>query len=264
MPFDAVDIDVMAMDERDGVRKWIRLYRKDAEKMIYSKYLEIYNTAPAAREAIPDRLKAYFDNRTEESIGDSDRCPIIQCAAFFDAYSPLTCHEILFGRKYGNELVGAAEFFIRTITKSSEKTKAQIIPILSEKTLQSDNPYYTVRNRILEFGSVRGLTRRELLRPSWFCSPSVNQMAWMFDPNVPLMVKDLTPGQLCGTPDYNILYRYCIELQVSADMLILADYSHIATLDGEPLTEEQRKWLRMYLTATPYAQRAAFCFLCFN
>ncbi|MBQ9761945.1 MAG: hypothetical protein IJV82_02585 [Oscillospiraceae bacterium] len=86
----------------------------------------------------------------------------------------------------------------------------------------------------------------------------------MLDPDIPLKLAELSKVQRRGTADFAILFRYCIELQVSADMLVLADYSPIATLDGQALTEEQRRWLRMYLSATPYAQETALCCLCLN
>lgn len=89
-------------------------------------------------------------------------------------------------------------------------------------------------------------------------------MIWMLNQDIPFRAAVLSKVRLRGTSDFAILFRYCIELQVSADMLILVGYSSIATLDGEQLTEEQRRWLRMYLTATPYAQDAALCCLRLN
>lgn len=78
--------------------------------------------------------------------------------------------------------------------------------------------------------------------------------------DLPLHIAELKGTELeTATGNYGLILRFCMEFNLPADYFLIQDYSDWATSDGQPLSDEERRYLSLYLCATPSAQLTAIC-----
>ena len=209
--------------------------------------------APSAANAFfaPDHLANYF----ESAIAGSQMNPFLNFIAFCATrYSDTSCHKIIFGQHLPIELSGAPLFFVEAMRNLGKEQFAPVIGFLqcpdgSEVKPFVNNPAFIIKERIRELAN----KNHSYLIPfvssctscSYFSSSIRKNMGEEVLPNYKMYGRSFSSS--AGA--FVLLLSAAAVYKVSADYLLLPDYSKFAVCNGSPLSWEEQAALSVFLTA---------------
>ena len=243
------------------IKYWLSFVRDDIKKALNARFSECFQKEPLAdipehyREFCPDSARKYLVN----FLKYGRKIKFFWSMIYLSTRYNVSCHELLFGTRYKLDLFGRTKNFVGLAANLSDLTvQATLRKCLEENHLNTNSPLYVFKQRCLEICAARG-TPIFRANATGFGSPlQARLISIIFDKEISHREEDYTEDELVDcTPGFDLLFRYCLKFSVSADYLILQDYSDFATMNGEPLTPEQKEWLSIYLCATPDAQEHA-------
>lgn len=254
-----IDSDTLCEFKNTAIVVWLTKNMKEIRKHTAEHLLEIYrNTQPCAE--IPFHYFNYcsedYDLAIENLTGTNCRLkrPLAAVAAFAARYNEVTCDQLLFRQDKPIRISQKAEGFLRYMKEIPPHKRSRIAAVLMSSQVTAPKLEDVLLDRLQELAAERG----ELLQ----------SVAWVSDYTVPsrrmiraFLNEDRTDPELDFLKDGHLLtmvYYICIQYGVSADRLLLQDYSRYAVMsDGTPLSEEEKRYLSLFLRATKLVQDIA-------
>lgn len=264
MPADTIDIDLLVNFPREAVRGWFAIAKDDIEKAMQERF-SYYLSQPA-----PDTVSLNCINYSPDSSSKianqfaktGRKKNLLDGTIYVSTRYHVSCHELLFGTRYPVELFGQTKSFVQFITLVQDDICLETIRCcLANSVLKTDSPMYILRERCIEAGTAQGMNYEEI-QSMIFGSPSQKQVIdQIYASDFPYQTQKQDTSVASHSFGLSMIFRDCRKYRVSADYLVLQDYSDFAVLDGQPLTAEQKEWLSLFLCATSYAQLTAIAAL---
>lgn len=257
---DAIDTDLMATKARETIRGWLGAARDDISQVLRSRF-SYYLSQPEDNKIFP-RCLYYCPDRSAEIVQrfvkNGSQKNLLSGAVYLSSRHHVSCHELLFGTSKPVELFGRTKSYILLIsTVQDDVFKEKIRSCLENGVLKTDSPMYILKERCTEVGVAQGKDYSEI-RAMILGSPNQKKiMNAIYAPDFPYQIEKQEPYIANHSLGYEMVMRDCRKYGVSADYLILQDYSEFAVIEGQALTKEQKEWLSLYLCATPAAQLVA-------
>lgn len=262
-----IDIEVLSQYKRDTVKGWLAAARPEITKNIQARFSACLEREPL--NSIPVHYSNYCPeaelNAVKKYLATKSRIRFLCGTIYISTRYNVSCHQLLFGTQRPVELFGRTKSFIQLIGALNDPSlKQRIKEQLVSGYLETNSPLYILKERCMEIGFSRGQPFH-FISSLGFGSPAqqeiLNQMYTSQFPYRGEQQSTEAQEHLCG---YDMVFRDSIRYQVSADYLILQDYSDFALLNGTPLSAEQKEWLSTYLCASPKAQITAIALLSKN
>lgn len=208
---------------------------------------------PAAANAFfaPDHLADYF----ESAAAGPQMSPLLNLIAFCATrYSDTSCHKIIFGQHLPVELFGASLFFVEAKRTLGKERFMPVIDFLqcpgsSEVKPFVNNPAFVIRERIQELANKNHSSLIPFVSSctsnSYFSSSIRKNMR----EEIPPICKMFGRSFSASPSAFVLLLSSAAVYKVSADYLLLPDYSKFAVCNGAPLSREEQEALSVFLTA---------------
>lgn len=255
-----IDVDVLHDGDMTLARGWLRLARNAIDEKIQERFA-YYLQRPADAFVLWTQRNYCSDDAkdmAERFAATRKRSRFLFGLIYIATRYKVTCHELLFGMKRPIELFGRTKSFVTTVgSLQDEEFKKKLIDYLKSNFLNTNSPLYIVKQRCFEAGYAQGMREHDIYRLD-MGSPTMEEMMHeMYAPNFSHRAEDYTGTCASHLPAFDMILRDCRKYRVSADYLLLQDYSDRALLDGCELTVEEQEWLSIYLCASPNAQITA-------
>jgi hypothetical protein len=173
----------------------------------------------------------------------------------------VSCHELLFGKTRPVEIFGRTKAFLTTLPEVDTATRERVLQCLKHGYLDTDSPMYILKDRCLVAGYAQGMSYYAICAMVIGSPAQQKVLDHIYGNDISHKAKTLPEDVAAHTFGYNMVLRDCRKYKVSADYLILQDYSDFAVIEGEPLIPIHREWLSAYLCASPQAQATAIAIL---
>ena len=181
-------------------------------------------------------------------------------------YSDVSCHWPLFGQDKPVELFGKAAFFVSYFFRADPQTQQLVQQILAGGTCDIDNPAYIFQQRCAEIAHRQGKPLRSLLVFPGTSGAIAKNILRFSEVSLFPRTEDQEDTKLWNTSTVpaRITCFLCALYDLSADFLLLRDYSANATSNGTALSPEQQGILSAFLLASVQAQSDAIRLLIQN
>lgn len=188
--------------------------------------------------------------------------PHLHFLHYWSTLSGVSCHEIMYnGCTHDIPLSGSALFFVKQIMTLPVDIKAILLEYLQNNRSITTNPIYTLYSRSAELAAKKQLT----VEGFWISLTSKKNPVQRKRTNFPYGKVEpqesiLNSLSYAVTPHRSmwwITWLMCPGLDISLDYFVMQDYSHLATMEGRPLSDEETKYLSAYLLASENAQNSA-------
>lgn len=265
-----IDVRMFESFKQGTICTWVLQNTKALTDNVISKLIEVNGHMPRS-ESLPAHIMEYVTKEEGEfaysEIRNSTprlRRPLPAVAFFASNYDNLSCHEIMFRNKLPTVMAQRAEQFIRLMYKLPVHKRNHICTMLKWGQELTHNVQYVLKLRLTELAAELGIELSEMISCGSF---STFTRAVLTD----FVRKKTTPWEsatsskykksddmLVESPLFNIVYTVCMCHKVTADRLLLLDYSRFAVFsDGEALSDEQQRWLSIFLCASLVSQDMA-------
>lgn len=171
-----------------------------------------------------------------------------------------TCHNIVFSEHRPVNVYGRTEYFLELFSAASPATQNAILANLKQSAEPNRNPLSILKSRFTEIAFSLGMSVSEYMRQRFSYSVTNYAVCGKFlnatfdaEPNFSTRFEIGQNNSLFRAVSFIALVE-----GYSVDYLLLQDYSHIATLHGEPLNETLTEALSLYLCASSAARLDAF------
>lgn len=260
-----IDIDELANHKRDTFKGWLKAARDNWDQAIGQRFAYYLDQPP--KENIEPHHKVYCPDNAVEfarkcvSKNKWTKFPICGLVYVSTRYQ-ISCHELLFGVRRPVELFGRTRSFLALISSvRDDNYKAKIHECLKQGFLDTDSPMYVLKERCMEAGFSQGMSYHAICSMVLGSTAQQKILDQIYAPNLPHRLEQQTEDVAAHSPGFNMVIRDCRKYHVSADYLVLQDYSDYAVMNGRTLTDVQKEWLSLYLCASPTAQTAAISML---
>jgi hypothetical protein len=261
---DAIDTDLMKTKSRETIRGWLSTAKDDISQTLRTRFAN-YLSQPEDDNIPPYRLHYCPDSDVDivkRFIKKGSQKNLLSGTIYLSSRHHVSCHELLFGTSKPVELFGRTKSFVLLIsTVQDEVFKEKIRNCLTGGVLKTDSPMYILRERCIEAGAAQGMSYAEI-RSMLLGSPTQKIILdEIYAPDFPYQKEKQNHNTANHSLGFNMVLRDCGKYSVSADYLILQDYSEFAVIEGKALTEQQTEWLSLFLCATPAAQLVSIAIL---
>ena len=258
---DAIDIDVLSVTKKLAIKKWLADVRDGINDALQTRYRYYHDRTPSpcCLTYCPEEVRRYFTAFVETGT----RQRFLWVTVYVSTRFNVSCHKLLFGTSYATELFGRTKSFIGIIPGLPPgELRTKLYQCLKDGFLETNSPLYILRQRVTEAGFAQGIPFFDL-KSNGFGGPlQARIIEEMLEGELSPRQEEYTVKEFINCrPGFDLLLHYSSKLKVSADYLILQDYSDFATMNGNPLTSEQKEWLSLYLCASPDAQMQAITIL---
>lgn len=242
----------------------------------YPKYLDIVldrlcvyymNTElsikPTGNNHFADELFDYIYNISARS---KNAYPILALLAFAGTtIRGTSCHQFALDENRPVNVFGKTEYFLELFESAPTLVQDKVIRVLTEQPEVIKNPLYTLKTRCAEIAATSGIPMSEFIRQRFSSSVTnfsicIKFLDAEFGTNVDFTERFEVSMNYTM---YRVVSYLAVVEQIPIDYLILQDYSHVATLHGNPLNDVLHQALSFYLLATPAARMEAFGALLF-
>lgn len=258
-----IDIPKLASVPPTIHRTWVRQHRTEAESHAFARMKEEYEKLSISD--VPNHVCDYFrifdktQKRPSRTMLAKSRIilrpSLFRCVIFLASNGSRSCNELLFGVNRPIELFGRTAAFVRRIAAVAPDVREDVFHTLEIGRLDTDNLFLTFKHRCYEAGFYKNRSLESLEDFSWATKEQRRMLQELLYQDLPLQMTELKETELdTDTGNYSLILRFCMELNLPADYFLIQDYSNLATLDGQPLSDEEKRNLSLYLCATPSAQ----------
>lgn len=260
-----IDIEELARHKRDTVKGWLKEARDNWNRAIGERFA--YYLGQPVKDDIAPHHKVYCPDDMVEiahkcvSKNRWTKFPLCGLIYVSTRYQ-ISCHELLFGVRRPVELFGRTKSFISLISSiQDDNYRCKIRECLKQGFLDTNSPMYILKERCMEAGFAQGMSFHAICAMVLGSTAQQQILDQIYAPNLPHRMELQTEDVAAHSPGFNMVIRDCRKYRVSADYLVLQDYSDFAVLNSKSLTAEQKDWLSLYLCASPMAQTAAISML---
>lgn len=257
---DVLDVDTLRQFKSASIVIWLTQNMKEIRKHTAAHLLNLFNTTQPCDTFQPHFYSYCQDDYTLavqnllKNPNSRLKRPLPAVASFASRYQNVTCHSLLFRTDAPIVMSQKAEGFIRYMRAVPMNMRSRIAAVLTSGQASIPTLQDVLMDRLQELAAERG----ELL----------SSLVWVNDYSMrcKLVVRAFLTGE-SSNPELDCLkdghlltmvYFTCIQYGVTVDRLILQDYSRYAVLaDGTALSEEEKRYLSLYLRATTLAQDIA-------
>lgn len=197
---------------------------------------------------------------------DSNFFPLLSLVAFAASESPdNSCQKILFKSDKKMEIFGRDEAFLRYWESTNESVHNEVMKMLTSNREAVDNPLYILQNRTDELAFAEGLSVVSWITPFFSGSTRASAYDRFLTAKIPPIL-DLSDRMRYALNRSLLWYmvRLFVTTDVSADYMLLQDYSNFALYDGNPLPDSLKIPFSAFLCATTDTQYAAVNYMFFN
>lgn len=178
------------------------------------------------------------------------------CVYCNHAFPDFSCHEAIFGERMLVELPVREKSFLQFYNEAGPELQTRISAFLLEHRQIVSNPYYTIIQRKDELMQVTGKKddpKVIILPTNGQYSPREHILTFLGNPHEPTGKDDFIP---CVFGDLPFFYAMmlCCGLRVSADYVLVQDYSRVAAIGGELLPDKDKDTLSAFLCCAPEAR----------
>lgn len=259
-----IDIEALSQYKRNTIKGWLAAARNSIVGNVQDRFASYLAQEP--RSDIPVHCINYCPDTAQKAvqkyIATKSRSSFLCGTIYISTRYNVSCHQLLFGVPRAVELFGRTKAFIQLIDELKDPIlKQKIKGCLVTGYLETDSPLFILKERCKEIGFSRGMAFHVISSLGFGSVAQQDILNQMYDPKFPYRSEqqsDEAREHLCG---YDMVLRDSIRHQVSADYLILQDYSDYALLNGAELNADQKEWLSLYLCASPKAQINAIALL---
>lgn len=263
-----IDIPKLASVHPSAHKIWVRKHRAEAEAQAFARMKEEYENLSISE--IPNHIHDYFrifdktQKRPTRTMIVKSRIilkpSLFRCVTFLTSNGSHSCNELLFGENWPVALFGRTAAFVRRMMAASPNTREDILHALEIGRLNTDNLFLTFKHRCYDAAFSKDRSLASLEDFTWATDEQRRVLQELLYQDLPLQITELKGAELeTATGNYGLILRFCMELNLPADYFLIQDYSDRATLNGQPLSDEERRYLSLYLCATPSAQLTAIC-----
>lgn len=260
-------IDICSINEMpfESFRTWLRTERSSWSTAVNNR-ISAFLTLPP-NESIAAHQKTYCPDQAKNNAlriasGNQKLVSPLCGLVYVSTRYGVSCHELLFGTPRPVELFGRTRAFVTLVSSlENEAYKNRLKKHLTNCHLDTDSPLFVFRERCKEVGfsqSVPYRTIRAMVLGSTVQQAILEQL---YAPGLSHRMEFQPDGVVTHAPGFDMVLVECRRYQVSADYLVLQDYSDFATINGEALSAEQKEWLTLYLCASPAGQVDAISML---
>lgn len=196
----------------------------------------------------------YIWNRLS-SLQDRSRVPILHLLAYCSIFYGESCNQLIFGETKEISLNGRLAALLRLISYLPESQLAAITEKLEREYLPVNNPLYTLQTRMKERASLYSCELDKFY--SDLTRVIINKQLleqFLYEPQPAYFTGDIWDTMWLSQCSYTVLLYAAGKERISADYFLCQDYSKYATINGAPLTPEQRRFLSAWLCAKKEAQ----------
>lgn len=265
---EVIDEDLLRQYDRPVIEKWLST---NSSKISTAAYFRMKNTfgatSPAERTLISDYvLDSEYQRICKELSAENRKTlsrPLVAAVCLALQAQSTSCHSSLFGKHKPAAVSRYVSNFLNMAEKLAPADKSRIQIILRGGQEQTQNIQYVLKTRLAELAAEKGKSIKNLIWCPNFSASSREVLDMLADNQVTardngncfyLGRSDL----LSGAPVNLMLYLICVYYNVSADRLLLHDFSQFAVdCDGSELTPFQSNLLSAYLRANPLVQSLA-------
>lgn len=184
--------------------------------------------------------------------------PISHIYAYcYRVFSDYSCHRAIYGEDRQVELPGPERYFLDLYAAAPDEMRSHIEAALLHHRENCVNPSYTTAARAQEIRTLHGEFKDTMIItfPEFrvIYSPVARVEAALkkeYQPESSTI--ETLPDKKVRHGVSDILFYYAMVLSctmnVSADFLLIQDYSRLAVRDGEPLSEKEQHILSLFLT----------------
>ena len=174
-----------------------------------------------------------------------------------------TIHALLVGREMPVALLPDTTAVLTRMGKLSDDQRDYLVEYLKENAAPCNNPYYILRCRFIEYSQFQGESVSELIKAAKTSYSTLQNLTDLCcRVYVPFDLKECDNLPFLRTAGHHlVLIRACVNTQLAADYFACQDYSNTATIEGNPLTDQQKQWLSVYLMASEKAREYARFYL---
>lgn len=259
-----IDIEVLGQYKRNTIKGWLAAARRGIVENVQARFASYLEQPP--KNDIPSHYIRYCPDAEIEAVkkylATKSRSKFLCGTIYISTRYNVSCHQLLFGMSRPVELFGRTKSFIQMIEPLKDTfLKQKIKECLIAGNLETDSPMYVLKERCMEIGFSRGMAFHAISSLGFGSAAQQSILSQIYAPRFPFRSEQQSEDvreHLCG---YDMVLRDSVRHQVSADYLILQDYSDFAQLNGNALTAEQKEWLSLYLCASPKAQITAVSLL---
>lgn len=259
-----IDIEVLGQYKRNTIKGWLAAARGGIVESVQARFASFLDQTP--KSDIPSHYIRYCPDTEVKAVrkylATKSRSKFLCGTIYISTRYNVSCHQLLFGRSRPVELFGRTKAFVQMIVPLKDTfLKQKIQECLVAGCLETDSPMYILKERCMEIGFSRGMAFHAISSLGFGSVAQQNILSQIYAPRLPFRSEQQSEDvreHLCG---YDMVLRDCVRHQISADYLILQDYSDFALLNGKTLSAEQKEWLSLYLCASPKAQITAVSLL---
>lgn len=264
IPFDQITKDSFLGQSLNMISIWFYKNRKNLSYHTVSAMQRVYQTHDLS-DTLPQHIREYCPEEelkyaigTIKSLPKSVRHLIPSVVSFATNYDNVSCHELLFRVKQAPVVSLMPATFLTLLQSASNYERRVIRNKLMEHTEVIHDLAYVIKLRLLELADDKGVELSKLFMPLCCDAQIRQQLNTLFADFSSLWEKPDEAGCKDNLAfllnDNNILASFlstvCIHFNISADWLLLHDYSMSAVMpDGSALSDTEREYLSLFLRA---------------
>lgn len=192
--------------------------------------------------------------------------PLLSFTALSSAELPeISCQKILFEDDRKIEIYGRDKAFLQYWEATDEDVRSEALKILISNPESVDNPMYILQKRTADYAYSEGLGVSTWVLPFFSRAnrPDANDKLLSSDVSPVLDPSDRTRYALNRSLLWYMIGLY-ISTEISADYMLMQDYSPYALYNGQPLPDFLKDPFTAYLCATSDAQCRALEYIHFS
>lgn len=200
---------------------------------------------------IHEQMKRFIKKDVDPS---SQQFPLLSCVAYAGTEFECSCQEICFGTNEYMELYGQDRAFLDRFGDCSGELQSEILCLLDTNQEPVDNPLFIFRRRVDNFAASLGQSLEVFLVPIFSALNRGRPVDdFVYNETPAIMRSGRSVYRHNRAMFFPLLWMYMLD-NVTADYLLLHDYSGRAMYQSKELTSEQKNALSKFLLATPEAQ----------
>ena len=173
---------------------------------------------------------------------------LVNIVAFATHYDDLTCHELLFRDRKLPAVSQRGLAFLHMLSKAKPLERTMIRQFLSERIETTHDISYVIKCRLLELANEQNVDLSQMIISHRNFVAARSYLTEFFTDTL----SENSAGTPHLKPEYNyllpVVYSICLYYNLSADRLLLHDYSHYAVYpDGTALNDIEREYLSFFL-----------------
>lgn len=263
------DVDIFSFSDcsRADIAFWVSAHMDELSTILVEKALSFLNSHDRSQN-----IPAHIQNYCREDWQKLRRTrlgplrfyrPVPLIVALATQYDGISCHALLFQSDYLPRISRRESSFLHSMDRLKPADQRSISMMLRNGYEELHDIQYILKLRLAEVATEAGLDLSEMVSASYPAHAYRKKMtAFVSDlSNFWAKPRDGMKESIdyMGTPLFlHTLYMICIAYTVSADRLLLQDFSRTAVdLDGSPLTDDQRHYLSLFQCASLHTQELA-------